>query len=263
MITLFSNVGIEPTFYKVNGMYCDQDDLTKIKGHPWMRNAYIDDEVLEIPSTVYSSYAKLEKAYVKLVDVLGGQGYVPSSLLSMEEQGNCHINFDFSDVYHAINLINFLNTYPSIVWALITANDNISSKIITTPISLKKDGTDWLDKYEKGRMLTFRHRLFHVHRVELRFFKQPRTILEFRNRLRIANSILFLTNQRYYDHIRKVRGMKYLYKMTNTAETLQNYTYKKALSELHYISKVLGLNIERFDIGQLKLRFSYGKEYLV
>lgn len=263
MITLFSNIGIEPTFYKAKGMYCDDDDLAKIKGHPWMRNAYIDDEVLEIPSTVYSSYAKLEKAYVKLVDVLGGQGYVPSSLLSMEEQGNCHINFDFSDMCHAINLINFLNTYPSIVWALITANDNVSSKIITTPVFLKNGATNLYDNCKKGNMLTLRHMGYHTDRVELRFFKQPRNILEFRNHIHIANNILHFTNMRYYNHREGVTYIQNVYEMTNTPETLQKYTYKKALSELHYISKVLGLNIERFDIGQLKLRFSYGKEYLV
>jgi len=266
---LFSPIGIEPTFYPDQfwnmkwGEVKKSTDIRHKINHPWMDKAYVDDKVLEIPSTVYDDVAELEKDYKSLLRKLKRENYSPSSKLSMSCQGNCHLNYDLGeDISLYINLAAFLNNYPALVWAFITGNDRRSSNIYERMceddpytssfkgmcINLQNKEGKSMYKWNLGDCKLIPSECI----IEMRFFHMPRNIGEFRLHINFANAIL-----------RHVAGHKYKFKLKQ--EDFKAFTYEEALKNLNQALKLIGMEKEfpSYKLKELKRRFNLGKKFLV
>lgn len=282
---LFSNVGVEATFYpritidpRLDALVPDswddavaaicEETLETIKKnlHPWLTNKYVDEGCLEIPSShEYTSVNGITKDFIKLLKIMESYGFDTSSKIDRSIEGGCHINFNlqdkldkYADVNYKLvnlfvdNLVCFLNNNPSIVWAFLAPEDNESSRIIT-----KLQVGHCYDKYP-----CLRYKDAVKEYIELRFFMMPRDVKEFHYHIRVADAILkYVWNQTIKSPRHRIFHIK------NTGDQLKKYTYTKALNELKEVCKILRLSYQEFESFNkhlmLKERFSFGKKYLV
>ncbi len=308
---LFGKFSFEPTFYPsvVPPDYIFNDKmawisylqvfnkynkLRKKTRHKWHKMSHYDSCVLEAPTGIYSDYDVFKNDYRSYLKILNKYSYVPSSCISLEDEGGCHINIDMSHMqgYHGNdfcisfiqNLRTFLYNNPSIAWAFLSPYDNNSAHV--TYISN-------IFEYEKGDMLTVRYetkselipgsenvlritRHYNhfgqvcyqstttpqykntniVEYVELRFFMMPRTEEEFDVHFEFANAL-----------------MEYIYGVTKDKQTIpkvSNWTarkYEEVIKQIQTVCKEISFNYNKLvDVGKPQMiqdRIDLGYTYLV
>lgn len=282
---LFSNVGVEPTFYPnirlpkeltiINHELEDYiwdnlshnlyDNYKFRRLHSWLTRGTVDGNNLEVPSPHHYQTANAITAdFSKLCNVLKKHIYEPSSVIDRSVEGGCHINFNLADrstqdnefvTKFMWNLVMFLNANPALVWSLLAPEDNQSSKIVCSKSSSIFD-------LSKGQLLTARRNNWSDNKIiytELRFFMMPRTVEEFKFHIVCADKILKYVWNKTVNH-----GY---FNFKNNCETLKQYKFAKAEAELKNILPKIGIkyaDMLSFDkIFMLKQRFKYGKTYLV
>lgn len=317
MKKLFGKFGMEPTYYstafngvpdywhttkkwsatlweRAMGNVIDTIVYQKI-AHPWWKNAHNDENVLEVPTTLYSSYAKFKKDLVELDKKLIKYDFVESSNVCMESQGGCHINMDISHLpktkkhaehkflmlshfgrgtYESIsftykktfflNLIYFLSEHPPLVWSCIAANDNASSCI---PRNAYVNCIDHLT-LRKGHMVTARGKndgIIDVSdcedptHIEFRMFMMHRNNKELDFHFKLANAIMH--------HVKEITDRGVVQQATKKLGMLAKYTRTTATHELIRVFKTLGVSYSEWcKLGKDDIfaqRFLYGKKYLV
>lgn len=282
---LFSNVGVEPTFYpnirlpkeltlfrhnledrvwdRLSNALINIGKFRQL--HPWLKKSTVDDCNLEVPSPHHYKTANAITAdFNKLYNVLKKHTYEPSSVIDRSVEGGCHINFNLADrssqdqafvEKFVWNLVKFLNANPALVWSFLAPEDNQSSKIVCSK-------PNSIFNLSKGQLLTARRKNWsdqNVEYIELRFFMMPRTVQEFKFHIQCADKILKYVWNKTVNH-----GY---FNFKNSREALKQYKFAKAEAELKNILPKIGIkyaDMLSFDkISMLKQRFKYGKTYLV
>jgi len=280
---LFGKVGIEPTYFPATNLIMPQMHDFKLIEIMWqsyiagisnilspnhkelihysLRSWILNHESCDGGGCEFPTNTEFDDigVLVKLFGMLNSWLYekanlLPSSMVSIETEGGCHVNIDLSRVIDCEktdviefqrNLAAFLNSVPGIVWMCLSPNDNESSKI------------KYLSDYsttEKGDCINNRDEY-----MELRFFVMPADELELEFHLNLANAIM------WYIFEETQKGSVFTFK--NTRQSLAAYTYDKALEETLQALKTIGISAEdamflgKFD--ELKTRISYGKYWLV
>lgn len=281
---LFSNVGVEPTFYPkinipkpydINRTWVEIfenyiqafiENYAKRKYHKWLSTAHSDCEVLEIPSSkTYASLKTLTEDYKKLLNYLEKYSFIPSSVIQRDSEGGCHVNFDLENKINkhnqniveifCVNVINFLNNYPSLVWSCLAPEDNLSSNIYLRDFS---ESAIFNNITSKGYCVNVRNE--ETKYIELRFFMMPRTIKEFILHVKIGSHLLkYVWNE-------TIKYKKVIWNNLKSVKTLKNYTFKRAEKELNTVLDLLKITkkemIECNKFQMLKERFKLGKQYL-
>jgi len=212
---------------------------------------------LEIQTPLFSSEKDALTSCQKILEGCKIVNLEPSIIVDWEKEGGCHVNFDLQSysnskkgksietIHKEFNI--FLLQNPSIVWSLLSPNDNITSRLI-----LNKDSNA---DYNCAVMLKSRPYSLttSLTRLELRFFSMFKTIPELKFYIKIATSLL-----RYI-----LKQKKIPLKQVN----LKEYSFKKANKNLKKICKELKLDYNEFiafgKVANLKKRINeYGKEYL-
>ena len=274
----FSEVGIEPTFFptaEIPKEYASEpmwwadrfyheiigvarnflDRYSSRKGstelgkdlYEWLINNENDDNVLEMPTVrQFKTLEELIDLYKKLLKIIDQIGFAPSAAIDMESEGGCHINVDLSELLRlererqelfCRNLINFTNSYPSFVWAHTGYNDDTSAQILFIE-------NDFMDDTEKGQCLNFRtssgksRSVFGTDTpyIECRFFSMPVSVEEMEYILILCDKFI-----RYcYDQTMKGN----LIPQNNTPETLKEYDFLKAHTELKEALSIIGVDWE-------------------
>ena len=213
--------------------------------HPWFETVYNDETVLEVPSTIYGDINKLVDDYEKLVNYLKEDGFLPSSLVTMKEQGNCHVCIDYpfknddKKIPFLRKVHDIYNRYPTLAWAFMAGNDNISAKLgegypkmVRSRYSVHKKSMD--DAY-----------------LEFRVFSQPKTTSELMLHIDVVNNII---------HHALSLPDKYNYDLTVNAPK----TYRLAVKQLEEIMDILEIDHKRLTehdkLKQLKFRYNYAKD---
>jgi len=225
---------------------------------------YIDGGNLEVLPGIFKDFDSFYTKFKEVQKYLLDNGFSPSSLVQIESEGGCHLNFDLKCItrFGPNFTSKFINNYkqlminnPGVIWAFIPPNDNVSSNI--------KFYLDCND-YNKGDFFTVRN--FEGHSVktwrelsyiEIRHFMMPRTYGEFKM---------------HYDFCRAI--LRYVFKITNSnivlpekEPKLKLYTYARAVRETKELCNLIDFDFSLFSefgkFGMLKTRFSYGDSYKV
>lgn len=298
MKKVFKEFAAEPTFsidmsqYKLpafmqdaaNDMASDAADYLEThlmrkckKDHPWIIKTYVDGGNLEIPSTIYKSKHSFLKDYKSLVSYLNGKfKFVPSSLIDMEIEGGCHLNFkvpvtpndgEFKERFFK-NLRNFIHKNPAMVWAFLAPTDNQSSIV---------EWEEPLD-YRKGHYMTLRnlygntmakslwshetdqHLYRKVRRIELRFFVMPKTISEMELHIDFAQQLLNWVWDRTVKGKEVTSELGYL---KGKKAYDRNYAINQVISVCREIEFPFQRLVKHGKIDNLSDRFDYHRGYLV
>jgi hypothetical protein len=173
---------------------------------------------------------------------------IPSSCISLETEGGCHINFNMeykSNQYDIMNrLRNYLCFNPSICWMFLSPYDNVSSKI-----RYKYDITG----YQKGDMIIY-HEM--QNRLELRFFMMPRDMKEFDVHFEFANKLMLYCesneNKLFKSHTPRIK--------------YSQYTYPNMMKEFRQVCKDIGFDYQKVvdckKLPLVRLRFELGPKHL-
>ena len=225
---------------------------------------YIDGGNLEVLPGIFKDFSSFVESFRGIQKYLSHHGFSPSSLVQMESEGGCHLNFDLKCItrFGPHFTSKFINNYkqlmvnnPGVIWSFIPPNDNVSSNI--------KFYLDCND-YNKGDFFTVRN--FQGHSVknwkelayiEIRHFMMPRTNEEFKM---------------HYDFCRAI--LQYVFKITNSniilpekEPKLKLYTYTRAVRETKELCNLIDFDFSLFNkfskFDMLKTRFSYGNNYKV
>jgi hypothetical protein len=261
MYKFFSKVGIEPTFTirdkdypvltfpevrQLAGVVWDvRYEITRALATTlscedgWLGNATTDDLDVEIPSPdQYTTLEGLMRDYRRLVAKVQKYRLYPSAVVDYYNDGGCHINVDVNHIERERgskffetfnhNLVAFLNTYPSLVWSMLTPNDNISSKVF--PAESFRGSLNIWQMTGKGWCANYREP--HGDRYwELRFFMMPRNDEEMIFQLKVADNFIRL--------IYKLTENGMEVKPINSASKLKAYSFKKAKQELEQVAQWL------------------------
>jgi hypothetical protein len=287
MYKFFSKVGIEPTF-SVNP---EDHPILKLKAlgpnslsrihmsivagiagaisqkRGWAGNAERDDIDVEIPSPKqYTSLEALMADYRELGRQIAPFRLHPSTVVDYYNDGGCHINVGIADIVSKgrdfrnrfdQNLLCFLNAYPSLVWSMLTPNDNISSKIYAKEV-LSRYRHNTLVITSKGWCANSR-RNGHDAYWELRFFMMPRTDEEMAFQLKVADRFMRL--------IFKLTCSGTEVKPINSEADLSHYDWPRAKEELTKVISLLDLKKEplwELKMESLRERIEVqGKHFLV
>jgi|ERR1035437_1079872 hypothetical protein len=286
---LFGDFSFEPTFYldfnsipekwrniklftdRIVGSFNDSRIDFEIK-HPWFKNAYLDNSILEVRTGKLNNYNKCLQSYQKLLYILQEYWLIPSSIPETKEwgfDGGCHINFDLKGYQNEIssdiesflkNLVKFLNKYPSITWLTSTVYDNCSC-------SLKRKLGENFEKLRKGDVLTVETKKLRFDmtsncyendtydKLEMRGFMMPRTIDEFHLHFDFCNTVI--------QYVKFITYKKQ--KIDKSHRPLKDYNFNNSRQEVKQVCGMIGFDFNKFlqtdKLQILKTRLSYGNAY--
>lgn len=146
----FNTISIEPTFYydfsplKIDVDNMDEDNFDTLQSvminefldnrkkykNPLLKKAHIDHDALEI-SFQKDSVKNILSKFGSLQKFLKRKGFIPSSIVSLETEGGCHLNVDLTDIKEKTNLLvnlrNYLLSNQCIAWSFLSPYDEQSS----------------------------------------------------------------------------------------------------------------------------------------
>ena len=246
--------------------------IAKTLKSPW--TICIDSTSLEIQSGKQTDIKKFMIEKLVLEEKLQRYSYLPSTLVSIDDEGGCHMNFDLEWMQEArghlfveefiSNYRNFICSNPSIVWMFLSPNDDNSSNIIYR--NIKSSPSD----YSKGEFMTLResnksgpNNWKNVGYVELRHFMMPRSDKEFMVHYTFAQTLL-----RYIYRL-TIRNEKVKFQPIEVEkfrkEVLGLYTYEKAVEEMKAVCSTIKYSFNKItSVGKLQLlnmRFTYQEKF--